>query len=364
MKHSIPLLAVFAAVTLLSSCGRKKTETKPIRKNITETVFASGILVPDGQYNLTAQSEGYIVKLNFDQGDIVKTDAVLAVIENKQNDYNAHSGDALLSIAHANTLPTAPALKQVEVNIEMAKQKLKEDELQAVRYKKLYEQNSVSKLDYENMQIALENSKTNLAAQQENYNLLKLQAEQQYVTQQSQTGVNKVLQNLDELKAVVGGKVFSKQKEVGDYVRRGDVIAVIGDKSGVYAKLSVDETTISKIKIGQDVVIQLNTNKQKNYNAKITQIYSAFDDQAQSFYCKARFTDSLDFKISGTQLQSNIITSIKNNILVIPKNYLGAGNIVKVKGKDPVTVQTGFISNEWVEVTKGLDETETIIAEQ
>jgi multidrug resistance efflux pump len=362
MKHLIKIMIVFSGLSLLFCCGRTSTETRPIRKNVTETVFASGVLVPDNQYNLTAQNDGYLIKLNFIEGDTIKKGAILAVIENKQNDFNANGANALLAIAGSNTSPDAPALKQLSANIDMAKLRLKEDELQAERYKKLYEDKSVSRLEYENMELAMENSQTTLTALDENYKLLQQQARQQLISQKSQTDVNAVVKENDEIRAVIGGKVFQKQKQLGDYVKRGDVIAVIGNQDNLYAKLNIDETNISKIKLGQKVIIQLNTDKTKNYNGVVTEIYPAFDDQAQSFYCKVKFTDQLDFRISGTQLQANIIVASKRNVLVIPKNYIGYGNKVNVKGKGQVIVQTGFISNDWVEVVNGLDEKTVIIS--
>ncbi|HEX7413148.1 MAG TPA: efflux RND transporter periplasmic adaptor subunit, partial [Bacteroidia bacterium] len=82
MKKSTLILALTLGL-IFNSCGRKFIEIKPIRKDITETVFASGVLVPENQYNLTAQSEGYIIALNFIEGDTVKEGKVLAVIDNK-----------------------------------------------------------------------------------------------------------------------------------------------------------------------------------------------------------------------------------------------------------------------------------------
>ena len=128
--------------------------------------------------------------------------------------------------------------------------------------------------------------------------------------------------------------------------------------------LSVDENDISKIKLKQQVVIQLNTQKEKSYHGIVTEIYPAFDEQSQSFYCKVEFIDTLDFKISGTQLQGNIIIENKEDVLVIPRNYLDYGNKVKVKGVGEITVETGFISNEWVEILNGLDENSIILTEK
>jgi multidrug resistance efflux pump len=361
MKSQINILIFLTGLFLLSSCKDKQQYVSPVRRNFTETVFTSGVLVPDNQYSLTAQSEGYLVKVNINDGDTVQTGSVLAVIDNKQNDYNALNADALLSIASFNASSNAPALKQAEANLELAKEKLKQDEVMAARYKDLYENNSTSKFKLEDALLALESSKAGLITMQENYNLVRQQADQQLIIQKTQSGITGFLQGMNEVKAIVGGKVYKKFKQAGDYVRKGDIIAVLGNTSSFYAKLSVDEASISKIKTGQHVIVQLNTIKEKMYNGKVTEIYPAFDEQSQSFYCKVRFTDDLDFKISGTQLQANIIIGNKENVLAIPRDYLGYGNKVCVKNKGMVTVKTGFVSGDWVEILNGVDENSIII---
>lgn len=363
MKTITQLISILMSLILLGSCGKKTSETNPVRKNITVTVFASGVLVPDEQYNLTSLTDGNIIKLNFEDGSAVETGDLLAIVDNEQSIINAQSSEQLLAIAFANTNPDAPTLKQVEINLELFRQKLIQDEKQAERYNQLYKLNSVSKLEYENVLLNLENSKTNLESQQENYKLLKQQADQQLIIQKSQKDANRVSKNFNEIKAVIGGKVYKKKKQLGDYVRKGDIIAVIGNPEKMYALLSVDESNISKIKLGQQVVIQLNTQKEKTYNGIVTEIYSAFDEQSQSFYCKVDFADVLELKISGTQLQGNIIIQNKENVLVIPRNYLGYGNKVKVNGIGEIMVETGFISNDWVEILKGLDENSILLTE-
>lgn len=357
-------IIAFAVLVFMSSCGKKYTETNPEYRNITETVFASGVLVPENQYNLTAQSDGYLISLNFEEGDIVKSDDLLAIIDNKTYDINLRGANQLLDIANSNLLPNAPALKQIESNLLAAEQKMKQDEVQVERYKTLYNSNSVSKLEYENILLALETSKANYLALQENYKLQEQQAEQQRINQKTQSDINKVLQGNNELRAVIGGKVYNKFKELGDYVRRGEIIAVIGNPTDIYAKLSIDETSISRVKVNQQVIIQLNTDKNKNYNGVITEVYPSFDIKDQSFSCKAIFTDSLDFLMSSTQIQANIIIEKRDSVLVIPRNYLDYGNTVTVKGGEKIKVETGFISNEWVEILSGIDENSTIHSEK
>lgn len=358
------LIAIGFILIILSSCGKKSNEVSPQYKEITETVFASGVLEPNDKYNLTAQSEGYIIKLNFTEGDIVKTGDVLAIIDNQQTIISEQSAAELLGISQTNISANAPALKQAEANIALATEKLKQDELQFGRYKKLLESNSVSKLEYENMTLAFENSKTNLANLQQAYKLLKQQAEQQFISQQSQKNINSFYSGNNNVKAVVGGKVYKKLKETGDYVRKGDVIAVIGNASELYARLNIDESNISKIKVGQKAVLQLNSTKGINYEGIVSEILPAFEESSQSFICKVKFTKEPELKISGTQLQSNIIIGTKSKAFVIPRSYLDFGNKVMVKGNDtPVVVKTGFISSEWVEITEGLKENDVLVSQ-
>jgi len=364
MKFFKLIISISISILLLNACGKKVDETKPIRKNITETVFASGILVPEKQYKLTARSDGYLISLDFEEGDIIKTGDLLAIIDNKTYDINARGANLLLEIAKSNTSPNAPILKQVEINLKALEQKLNQDILQVDRYKKLYESNSVSKLEYENVQLTYETAKSNYIALQENYKLQKQQTAQQLISQKTQSDANKILQGNNKLKAVIGGKVYNKYKELGEFVKRGEVIAAIGDPKNIYAKLSVDESSILKIKLNQQVIIQLNVDKNKNYNGVITEVYPTFDSKTQSFYCKVKLNDTLSFGISGTQVQANIITNKKDNVLVIPRHYLYFGNAVLVQGEGKIKVTTGFISNEWVEIIDGIDETTTIQVER
>jgi multidrug efflux pump subunit AcrA (membrane-fusion protein) len=348
------------AFTLLS-CGKKTNETKPEKRDVTETVFASGTLEPDHKYNLIAQSEGYILDLKFNNGDEVKADQVLAIIDNKANAINASSSENLAGIAAQNASNEGPTLKQAQANLQLLRDKFEQDSLQYNRYQKLFQSNSVSKLELENMKLAYENSKTNFSNSSQNFRLLKQQTEQQLIIQKTQRDVSGISNDNNIVKAVLAGKVYKKVKDVGDYVRRGDIIAVIGNSDALYAKLNIDENNISKIKLQQQVIVELNVDKEKTYKAEISEIIPTFDEQTQSFVCKARFADPINFNIAGTQLQANIIIDNKKNALVIPKVFLGYGNVVKTKEKGDVVIKPGFISGEWVEVLSGLDENTTII---
>jgi multidrug efflux pump subunit AcrA (membrane-fusion protein) len=358
------LTTIIICTFLLAACGKRSEETKPIRKDVTETVFASGVLEAEGTYNLTAQTDGYLLQIYFKEGDIVKEGSVLAVVDNKENKYNTESTTALYNIAQSNLSPNAPALMQAKNTVVVAKRNLEQDSLQWERYKKLLATKSVAQVDFENVQLKYQTSLASYESSKENYKLQKQQAEQSLINNKTLKEVNRVVFGNNEIRAVVSGRVYEKRKQKGDFVRKGDVIAVIGNANNLYAKINVDESNIGKIKTGQEALIQLNTDKEKMYKAIVGEVYPAFDEASQSFYCKLVFTDSLDFKISGTQLQSNITVGFQKNALLIPRNYLNFDGTVQIKGeKQPTKVVTNFVSTYWVQILSGITEATVLVTE-
>jgi multidrug efflux pump subunit AcrA (membrane-fusion protein) len=364
LHHNILLLG--AMFLLLSACTKKQQESKVSRRDITEYVFATGILEPESQYNLTAQNDGYLIALGIEEGDLVQAGEVLAVIDNPQNKISSGSAQQLLTIARENAATDAPALRQVEANIAAAQDKVHQDEVQTERFRKLLVSNSVSKLELENTQLALSSSRANLEALNQQLANLKRQAEQQVVVQRSQSDVNQVLAGNNTVKAILSGKVYRRFKQLGDFVRRGEIIAVIGSPSAMHARLSVDEGNIAKIRLGQPAQVRLNVDNERGIAAKVSEIRPAFDEATQSFFIEVSFVDSLFFNISGTQLEANIETGDRKQVLVVPRNYLIYGDQVRVKraeGEVKQAVKTGFVSSEWVEILEGLQEGENIITD-
>lgn len=344
------------------ACTQQMDETKPVRKNVTETVFASGVLEADGTYNLTAQTDGTLLQVYFQENDQVGTGAIFALIDNQQNQLNTASTQALYEIAQKNTQANAPSLLQAQNSLVLARRRLTQDSVQWQRYQRLLESKSIAQVEYDNVELQYHNSRTGYLNAQANYQQLQEQASQNLIVNTAQRDLNRVLSANNQLRTPVGGKVYQLYKHKGDFVHRGDVIATIGHPDLIYAKVSVDEGSVSKLKVGQKAVMQLNTRKDKTYQGELAEISPAFNEATQSFTCKVLFVDPLDFNLLNTQLQTNIIVGINKDALLIPRRYLDYGNLVKIKGqKNPVKVSTKFISSEWIQVTEGLDENSIIV---
>jgi len=288
----------------------------------------------------------------------------LAVVDNKESGFNQESARELYGIAQANTQSNAPALLQAQNAIDLNKQKMEQDFVQMQRYKKLWESNSIAKVDFENSELQYKTSKTNYESALENYMQIKQQAEQQVISNKALKEVNTVVLSKNQIKAQKSGKVYKKYKQIGDYVTRGEAIALIGEPADIYAKVNVDESNIGRIKVGQEALVQLNTHKDKTYKGTVAEILPAFDDATQSFICKITFNEPIDFAVVNTQLQSNITVATTKNALLIPRSYVDFGGFVQIKDqKEKVKITIKFASSDWVQVLSGITDNTILITE-
>lgn len=362
-KRSTLKISVLAAflMFLLFSC-KKDEEVKPVIQDIKELVFASGELEWKNAYNLTAQTDGILLNADFEVGNKISKGKNIAEIDNRSSEINTETAKEQLVISNENLTSNSPQLQQLEQNIQFAESRYSQDKIQAERYERLYKSQSVAKVEYENMQLNAKNSLSNLNALKKQRLQILQQAEVQKIASKGQVENSRVIQNFNHITATVGGTVIKKLKSKGDYVRKGDIIAVIADDQKVEAVLNVDENSIGKIKIGQTVYVKLNTDRNKVYNGKISEILSAFDEQTQSFICKATFDNALNASLFGTQLEANVLVGEKKNALLIPRELMGYGNRVNVKGKEqPVIIKSGIVSTDYVEVLSGITKDDVLL---
>ncbi|MBK6984434.1 MAG: hypothetical protein IPH32_06620 [Bacteroidetes bacterium] len=154
---------IISIALFVASCSNNK-EVKPLVQDIKELVFASGQLEWDGSYNLTALTDGVLKNADFEIGNLVKKGDSLATIDNQTNAINTQTSQQQLAISNENLNSNSPALQQLQQNILFAESKYQQDKTQEERYKRLYESQSVSKVEYENAQLNAKNSLANYTA--------------------------------------------------------------------------------------------------------------------------------------------------------------------------------------------------------
>jgi multidrug efflux pump subunit AcrA (membrane-fusion protein) len=349
------------ALVLITGCSRDG-RISPQRKDIVDAVFASGDLKMNDRYMVTSMTEGYLLKSFVDEGDTVFLGQELFHIRDDAPRAQLENAEAAYRYALRNVRPDSPVLQKLNQQLVQLENQLETDSLNFRRFRNLISSNAVSQADYDQAKLAYENTRAELKAQknsiddtQRNLNLDLINARANLVDRQDNSDYYTLTSKVDS------GIVLQTMKEDGELVKKGETLAEIGAGEFI-AMLDIAEEDINRVTLGQEVYIELNTQKDKSYKARITKLHPAFDQDEQSFIAEAVFTEPVPFLKSGAQLQANIVVQKKQNALVIPSSYLLPHDQVNVAGKnDPVKVETGMTTNEWVEIVKGVNEHDVLI---
>ncbi len=367
MTRKITAFAFLAIILFTLGCKPKFDEAMPKMAPVTEAVFASGSIEPKDAYTLTALFDGFIQKSLVTENDLVKDGQLLFQLDNRQQNTQVNIAKTNVGYAKINAANSSPALMQIKAQIDAAKVKMATDSITLTRYQHLYTTNSVSKQDLDNASLNYQSSLNNYKATVENYKATANKVTQDYINSQSQLQNAEAGNQYYNLVAIGQGKVYQIFKKQGDLIRKGDQVAQLGNPDSIVINLDIDEGSIGKIQLGQQVLVELNTEKNKTFEAKISKIYPHFNETSQSYKVEARFLKEMPGLISGTQLQANIITRKKDNAMLIPHVYVINGNKVLVqkdKKTDTVTITTGIVSDEWIEVLTGLTTNDKIVKQK
>lgn len=355
------LLLAFAA----AGCSQKHTEVRMERKTLTSAVYASGSIVPEEEYKVVSAVDGYLVSAKVKEGDVVRQGQLLFTISNEVRTAQESGARAVV----ARTIPTvadnAPALRDLEGRIELARIKLHEDSLQYARYKKLYDQDAIAKSNYEKYYLQYQGSLKEYQSLQQQYRQQGLAGDIQLQQARNQLAVSQAQSDIGNLKSFVDGTIYEIYKKEGDLITPNQPIALIG-KGQMIARLLIDEDDLNKITIDKKVLITMDAFPDKVFKAHIVKVYPLLSKVEQSFRADAVLDDALPVKMYGLNVEANIVIAENQPVMAIPKSALLKDDSVMVKrngNMQKVKIRKGIEDENWVEVLGGIDTSAIIIVE-
>ena len=144
--------ACIVFILLLVSCNKKPVETKPVIENITESVYASGIVKTKNQYQVFSTVSGIINKLYVTEGDVVKVGSPILLISDKATEISRQN--ASLAAEFADVKVNTEKLTEAKNNIALAAAKYQNDTLLFKRQQNLWSQGIGSRFDLEQRELA------------------------------------------------------------------------------------------------------------------------------------------------------------------------------------------------------------------
>ena len=189
--------------------------------------------------------------------------------------------------------------------------------------------------------------------------------------------------------APISGQVITKKMKAGDKISNNsnssNELALIYDLSELTFQMSIDELDISKVKVGQKVKVTADAFPEKTFSGHVSNVgLNGTASNGVTTYPVVVTMDQPGELLPGMNVDGVIILEQAEDTLYIPANALQRGDIVYVKdtslestdndnknadgssgddylgdapeGFTAVKVETGIISNNFVEILSGLSE--------
>ncbi len=331
----------------------------PIRKDITQAVYASGKIFPVDYYRLNVSIPGYIKEIYVKVGDTVEVGQPLFAMKSDVSNLNVATARNNLDLATLNASENSAYMNAVKQDVGLAREKMELDSANFARVQGLSESNATTRAN-------LDQAKAQYIASKQNYQ--KARSSLEATRARLQTEV-KNAQNLYKAQqsnsndftyfSSVTGKVYDIAGRQGEYYTPQQIIMELGRIDNYEVELSVDEADIHYLAKKQEVIFQTEAYPNLFLKGEIKEVYPKISSSNKSI--KVMASINLPEGISmyaGATLEANIINQKKKDALVIPRYYLSNDSVIlKRKGqgkKEKIKVELGVGNVEFVEILSGL----------
>lgn len=348
-------VAILFSLTILFACGKKRESIYPEHKDMMEAVYSSLTIQPDDEYKVNASIGGYLDQVLVDEGDFVKKGDLLFVISNKPIQLNQENARLAMDLMQENYSGQANVIEEMKLNLKSAQVKMQNDSVNFTRFSDLEKKNACSKAELDNARLAFQVSKNSYLSMKTQID--RKQQELKNQLNQSKNNLDASASKTDDyfIKSNINGRVFQVNKEKGELVSLQEPIAILGDGSKFTIEMLIDEVDISKVELGQKVLVTLEAYGDKVFEARVTEIAPKMDEKTQTFKMKARFTKAPKKLYMGLSGEGNIVVREGVKALVVPADYLLPGNLLETdNGK--VKVKVGLVNWDYVQILSGVDE--------
>lgn len=282
-------------------------------QSLTEDIAMVGNLLPDEEVDLTFETSGKIVEINFQEGSFVKKGELLAKVNDK---------------------PLQAQLKRYEAQLKLAQDRV-------YRQSTLLEKDAVS-------QEAFEQARTELAILNADIDIVK--------------------QNiaLTELRAPFDGIIGLRNVSEGAYASPSVVVAKLSKISPLKIDMYIPERYADEIKVGTPLSFTVEGRNQ-TYKASVYAKESEVDMQTRTLAIRATYPNTNGQLMPGRFISAKIRMSDIPNAIAIPTEAIvpemGVDKVYLYRsGKaHAISVKTGLRTDALIHIIEGIEVGDTII---
>ncbi|WP_209331717.1 efflux RND transporter periplasmic adaptor subunit [Lunatimonas salinarum] len=337
----------------LFSCGSSEEQTYPQIENLSESVFASGLIKARYQYQAYVNATGTVQELFVSEGDTVEVGTPILSIYNQSTKLSREN--AALNRAFADRKANESKLKDLEISINYTQTKYHNDSLLYRRQERLSSQGIGTAVELEQRLLAFENSKATYEGLQLRYVELKRELEFNERSAATNLAISTALESELVLKSEVKGLVYALLKEKGEMVNAQTPLAVLGSDTEFILEMQVDEFDIAKVKRGQRILVTMDSYRGKTFEAVVSKINPLMDERSKSFTVEGVFVDEPHTLYPNLTLEANILIQTKENALVLPRSFILSDKFVLTTDGDTLEIQIGLKDYQKAEILSGID---------
>ncbi|MCX6139287.1 MAG: efflux RND transporter periplasmic adaptor subunit [Candidatus Kapabacteria bacterium] len=352
---AIVLLCLFAVV----SCSEPKDVIHPEERSITQSVYASGVIVSKDQYQVFATASGILERMLVSEGDSVTAGQIIAQVTNQIATLTREN--ATVASDYASVRNNEEKLDELRAAIQLAALKRADDSLMTLRQQRLLKQSVGSQIDVEQRELAAANSRTAHVNAILKYTQLAKQL--RFASQQAKLNreISAVASDDLAVRSEVTGKVYSILKKRGEAISPQTPIALLGSDSAFIIELQVDEYDIASMRVGQIAYLTMDSYRDTVFRATITKIYPIMNARTKSFTVEAVFVEKPKKLFANLTVEANIVLQTKKNVLIIPRIYVTKDGYVKLSDGTTKKVVEGIRDYQMVEIMSGLSKSDALM---
>ncbi len=356
----VKLVALLGLVFILfDSCKIKQATIQPIQEMITESVYASGVIKSKSQYQVYSTVNGLIEEVLIGEGDLVKKGDPIIRLTNKTAIFNTELAKIAADYSSVNL--NTEKLDQLKINIDLTETKMQQDAALLARQRNLWSQQIGTHNDLEQRELAYKNSVNNYEAAKLRYVELKKQIVFQEKQSKKSLQLSSSIAGDFNIKSETEGRVYNIFKKKGEMVTTQSPVALIGSTNIFTIELQVDEYDITRLKLGQKILVSMDSYKDTIFEAIVDKIIPMMNERTKSFTVEAVFVKQPPALYPNLTCEANIVIQQKDKALLIPRNYLLPGDYVLIQGNEKRKVTTGLKDYQKVEITSGLTVTDVLL---
>jgi RND family efflux transporter MFP subunit len=328
-----------------------------VPREISSVMTAGGYIVAESEITVSSKVAGRIATLQVREGDLVKKDDIIAVLDNEELQVQMEE-----AAAH---------VEKARLNVQHKRELYEKDVVDLSRRKELFRENliSPSQLDKEEKtlviaQLELDRAQSELEVCKKKLHLTKIRLEE------------------STIRAPISGTVIDKVADRGEMLfpmktmegTSGSAIVTLADLTVMNVEIDINEDDIEKIQLGNRALITPDSFPDKTYQGTVIEVSPMANRQKNVVPIKVRITEpdkylKPDMSARVTFQKKEADGFIRESVITIPRDA-----VVKKHDKNIVfvienaqarerEVQLGAFEGASVVIEKGLVDGEKIAVE-